>query len=368
MLSSRASDKYIPTLDGWRAIAIALVMCAHGSDELRDWLAPLGLRLEIPHELGLLGVQVFFAMSGFLITTKMLDAERSSRGFSRRDFYLRRVFRILPASMTFLAVVGVLALCGVLDVTPGRWLSTVLFWANYSTAAGTWYVGHFWSLAVEEHFYMLWPLVFVLVRSPRPRLAVVVAAIALVALWRAVSFKFGIGTASMAVFWGRTDIVADGILCGVAVALALRHEPWASRLKRVLAHPAATPVLVAAVVLIETIALPDWKATLALLSLKLVLLPLAILSTVMRPDGLLARPLEWRALRWIGRISYSLYLYQQLFLVWDVAQAPGLRAFQTLPASLLFALACAYASYRWIETPMIQLGHRWMRSRTAALA
>jgi peptidoglycan/LPS O-acetylase OafA/YrhL len=135
-----------------------------------------------------------------------------------------------------------------------------------------------------------------------------------------------------------------------------------------LSYPAATAVLVAAVVLLEAIALPDWKATLALLSLKLVLLPLAILSTVMRPTGLFARLLEWRALRWIGRVSYSLYLYQQLFLVWDLSRVPGLHVFQTLPASLLFALACAYASYRWIETPMIQLGHRWMRGRTAALA
>lgn len=366
MPSRRTSDHYIPTLDGWRAIAIALVMAVHASDSLRRWLRDYDIDFYLPPGLGTLGVQIFFALSGFLITTKMLDAESGRNGFSLRDFYLRRVFRILPASLTFLAIVGALALAGMLPVTLGRWLATVFLLANYAPATGTWFVGHFWSLAVEEHFYLLWPLAFVMLRSNGRRLATVCVAALAVAIWRAVAFKFELTYASPSAFWARTDIVADGILLGVAIALVYRSARYRERLQAVMALPATPYVLVLAVVGLEWAPVFDWKLVLALLSVKFALLPLMILSTVCQPRSIFSRLLEWRALRWVGLISYSLYLYQQLFLVEDMAAPSSLGAVQGAPWNIVFAVIAGYLSYRLIETPMVKLGHRVLGRRTRA--
>ena len=370
MSSSRQSEHYIPTLDGWRAVAIGLVMASHATDAFRTWLAGFGVDYAFPIDLGTLGVQIFFALSGFLITTKMLDSEARG-GFSMRAFYVRRVFRILPASMLFLALMGALALAGVLDFTLGRWLSTVFFLANYATATPSWYLGHFWSLAVEEHFYMLWPLAFVRLRSSRRRLAAVCAMIAGVALWRAIAFKLFVPGFDPAIFWGRTDIVADALLGGVAVSLAWRDDTWRSRLQRLLANPFAAWALVVAVALVDAARPADWKLGFVLLSVKFALLPLAILSTVVRPHGVPGRVLEWSVLRWVGLVSYSLYLYQQLFLVHDEFAVPRLHVLQAAPLDIAFALLAGWASYRLVETPMIKVGQRVLqglkrRSQAAA--
>ena len=335
---------------------------------MHAWLASFGIDYEFSASLGTLGVQIFFALSGFLITTKMLDSEGRDSGFSLRDFYLRRVFRILPASLSFLLIVALLAAIGVLDITPGRWISTVLFFANYSPATPSWYVGHFWSLAVEEHFYMLWPLAFVLLASTRRRLLAVCALALTVAIWRAISFKFGIASTPPAVFWGRTDIVGDSIMCGVATSLAYRSAALRPLLTKWLSNVAATAILVGAAVCVEAIPVADWKIAFALLSVKFVLLPLAILSTVVRPQGVIGRLLEWEILRWIGLISYSLYLYQQLFLVEGNSTADSLRFVQTAPMNIALAVAAGYLSYRLIETPMIRVGQSVIRARARARA
>ena len=370
MSSSRQSEHYIPTLDGWRAVAIGLVMASHATDAFRSWLAGFGIAYAFPIDLGTLGVQIFFALSGFLITTKMLDSEARG-GFSMREFYVRRVFRILPASMLFLALMGLLALAGVFDFTLGRWLSTVFFLANYSPATPSWYLGHFWSLAVEEHFYLLWPLAFVTLRSSRHRLVAVCAMFLGVALWRAIAFKLFVPGFDPAIFWGRTDIVADALMGGVAVSLAWRDETWRPRLLRLLANPLAAWVLVVVVAVVDAARPADWKLGFVLLSVKFALLPLAILATVVRPRGVPARVLEWSVLRWIGLVSYSLYLYQQVFLVHDEFTVPRLHLLQSAPLNVAFALLAGWASYRLVETPMIKVGQRvlkGMKGRSQAAA
>ena len=217
--TDRSPGNYLPTLDGWRSVAIALVLFAHASESLLDaiplnFLANLGSLKMV----GLIGVQLFFGLSGFLITSKLLEEEARHGRISLAAFYIRRSFRILPAALAFLSVIALLAMAGVLDISPARWFSTLFFAANYSWAEHSWYLGHFWSLAVEEHFYFLWPAAFLLLRGRGARLALVLSLALLVALWRAVDFKFQLTGSTPAVFWGRTDIQADGILWGVLIA------------------------------------------------------------------------------------------------------------------------------------------------------
>jgi peptidoglycan/LPS O-acetylase OafA/YrhL len=138
---------YLPTLDGWRAIAILWVMEGHS----KVW-SHGGISNEWVRDTGYRGVQLFFALSGFLICTRLLREETRFGGISLRSFYTRRVFRIQPAAMTFLLVV---VLLGVVGVLPQFWpgiVGAALMVRNIwptNLAPGYWYTSHFWSLAVE---------------------------------------------------------------------------------------------------------------------------------------------------------------------------------------------------------------------------
>lgn len=363
---------HLPTLDGWRAIAIALVLFSHGLDGLTALANSLtagatsaGLAEARPalKLLGLLGVQIFFGLSGFLITNRLLAEEARHGRISLPAFYLRRSFRILPAALVFLLVIGGLAAIGLLPVSLDRWLATVFFMANYSHAEPSWYLAHFWSLAVEEHFYFVWPALFLVLPALRKRCALVLTAALAVALWRALALKYQLTDDSPAQFWGRTDIQADALLWGVLLALAWDAPAARQVLSRLLSQRAALPLLLLTLLGLQCLQTLDWKLALPLITLKAVLIPLALLATQVQPEGWAGRLLESRAFVWVGRLSYSLYLWQQLFLVWDGKQAPALAPLQHLPWNWLALLACAVLSYRFIEQPMIALGQRWQKWR-----
>ncbi len=364
--TNRNAASYLPTLDGWRTVAIALVLFAHASESIRNAI-PFALPGDLAglKHVGLVGVQLFFGLSGFLITSKLLEEEARFGRISLTAFYIRRSFRILPAAVCFLFVVGLLSMAGILDIGLGRWLSTLFFAANYSTAEPSWYVGHFWSLAVEEHFYFLWPAAFLLLRVGPRRLALVVSLALVLALWRVVDFKYQITHASAAAFWGRTDIQADGILWGVCVALLYADPVWRVRLQKLFSVPASWPLLCFVLLFLEALPDANWKLNFLLISVKAILMPLLILGTVMHSAKLPGRVLETSAFRYIGRLSYSLYLWQQLFLVWADDRALGLGLLQTFPHNLVAAFACATLSLYLIETPLIAIGHRIAKHRAA---
>ena len=356
---SHTLGTYLPTLDGWRTIAIALVLFSHATDSIQNaFQTTLFAHTDGMKKLGLLGVQLFFGLSGFLITSKLIDEENRHGRISLASFYVRRAFRILPASLMFLSVAGALALFGVIDISLGRWLSTVLFAANYTQADSSWYLGHFWSLAVEEHFYFLWPAAFLLLGVSQKRIRLGLLLALLIALWRAVDFKFQITGSSPAVFWGRTDIQADGILWGVLVALLYAEPIWRQRLQRFLSWPLTWPLLLCLLVGLEFIPKLDWKLDFMLLTVRAILIPLLLLGTVLHSQGLTGRLLESAVFRWLGRLSYSLYLWQQLFLVWNQNRVPGLALLQIFPYNLLAVLCCATLSMLLIENPLIAIGHR----------
>ena len=167
--------------------------------------------------LGATGVALFFALSGFLITTRLLE-ERQRRGsISLKKFYTRRVFRLIPASLTFLLVLGVLTLAGVLTVTREQWLCSLFFFRNYipmDFSGGGWFTAHFWSLAIKEHYYLIWPALLILSRGP----AIVPAVIATgVATCRYIDLHYHVVHATLW-FPGRTDVRLDGLLWGCALA------------------------------------------------------------------------------------------------------------------------------------------------------
>jgi peptidoglycan/LPS O-acetylase OafA/YrhL len=327
------------------------VLFSHGYKSLeRIGFPEVGFR----EPLGILGVEIFFALSGFLITMKLLQEEMKNDFVSLTKFYVRRAFRILPAAVLFILSVSLLSDFGfVAAITPGRTLSTILFFANYSTAQPTYYLAHFWSLAVEEHFYFVWPAIFALC-ARKHRLGVAISCSLLIALWRAAAWKFQLGTDDSGKFFGRTDIEADSIMWGAALALAASSE----QIRRVMS---IKPIWLALAVFSGFAALfeaSNWKVNFSLFSLCRMTVPLVIYGTVLRPFSLSGRVLDMPLIRFIGRISYSLYLWQQLFLIVpEDAMAGGpLELLQIFPLNLLAAFSCAIVSFYFVEQPLISKG------------
>ena len=340
---------YLPTLDGWRAIAILAVMGTHATDAL---LTP-GTGWYHVTRFGAKGVDLFFGISGLLICSRLLEEFESRGGISLKGFYIRRFFRILPPYWAFLAALVLLCLVDSIPVSEPEVASSVLFVRNYlAVGAGQgWYTGHLWSLAVEEHFYLLWPFLLVLWTPARARWRVAALALA-IAVWRVVEFRLQLvhGLIPGVDFYGRTDTRLDALLWGCWMALALRDTAWRSRFERLLAPAGwsvALVLLIAAVVFAPPLAML-WQA---------LLIPLVLAGTVLHPLQPASRLLETAPLRWIGRISYSLYLWQQLFLAPAFRQG-DLGWLQRVPASLAAVFACAALSYYALERPMMKLGHR----------
>jgi peptidoglycan/LPS O-acetylase OafA/YrhL len=345
-----SGTSYIPTLDGWRAIAIIAVMFCHGLD---DHIYPFAVPL------GFAGVLLFFAISGFLITSRMLEESRLTGTISLRKFYVRRSFRILPPALFYLAVVTVLGLAGIIPFYFGSILRALLFVRNYTflnyANPGTWFSAHFWSLSVEEHFYLIWPTIFILVGLRRVRWVAPLLAIATI-VWRTIDGKYDfIARWTHAPFltsnWGRTDYLADVLLWGCTLAIWLGPKPWKSPLPR-----GTTTLVCMALIAFQGVALFTSHFSHARNFVNL-FMALLVGATVTDPASLFSRFLEWAPLRYIGRLSYSLYLWQQLFF--HVDRAP-LR-FQRFPLNVLLIFACACFSYYLVERPTVRLGHRFAK-------
>ncbi len=335
---------YLPTLDGWRAVAVAMVIVSHAVHPEDHWVGRLGP----------FGVSIFFGISGYLICSRLLD-ERERRGrIDLGGFYVRRCFRILPAAWAYLAAAGLLAAVGVLAVDFRQFVGSVLVCRNYfplETTTGDWYTRHFWSLAVEEHFYLLFPLLLAAC-GPKRALYVVPALALAVAGWRAADYRLHLLTDLVPGLYPqfRTDTCADGLLCGCWAALLVRHYRIAPGNRAVRAVGIVSLVLVAAAV-IGVAPLPG-----VLLAL---LIPWMLAGTVLQPAGTLGGVLESAPLRWVGRLSYSLYLWQELFFVKRPANlAPALTPWQSWPWNVAGLLACATLSYYLLERPLTRLGHR----------
>ena len=216
MNSPRQGIGYVPALDGLRALAVMLVLAAH-------------LGIPFMHG-GVIGVDLFFVLSGFLITGLLLEEQERNGQIHYPAFYARRALRLFPALVLLLPLVGIAAHLSpeidkaTGDLTTGGIPWVLLYLANWPRATGTQLglFGHTWSLAIEEQFYLLWPAaLFLLVRkrTDYPRALVVSLSVAaLVAVHRAVEWLQGAGIDRVA---NGTDMRADALLIGCATALAL---------------------------------------------------------------------------------------------------------------------------------------------------
>ena len=361
--NGRPARGYLPTLDGWRALAITLVILQHAADNAG--LSTAGLAAA-PFRQGVFGVEIFFAISGLLITSRLVHEYQTAHGISLKAFYLRRLFRIYPGALVFLFSLAALRLAGMIYLPVKHWLVSLFGMANFVNYffhdSWTWYLGHFWSLAVEEHFYLLWPGILALAGLRRGLPVAMLLALTL-ALWRIAAPTLFHQTMNDD-FWTRTDICADGLLWGCACALVIGTQAGAAWMRR-LAQPLVWWVVFLAAAAYAAAGMGGAQRLIGQGGLAIALAFL-VAGTVVRPDSRFARLLEWPALRWLGRLSYSLYLWQQLFLAAGVFKSAKLAAVQRFPLNLLMAFALAILSYYGVERPLIRLGHRLTRKNLPA--
>jgi peptidoglycan/LPS O-acetylase OafA/YrhL len=189
---------------------------------------------------GAMGVDVFFGISGFLICSRLIEEHRARGRINLKGFYIRRFFRILPPYFALLTSLALLSAVGVFAISGGELLSSVLFLRNYfaPAAPGGWYTGHLWSLAVEEHFYLLWPGLLVLWGVRRARWGCAALSL-LLAAWRVAEFRLQIGETLIPGlgFYTRTDIRLDALLWDCWFALMVSDPHTRERLARLLSVP-----------------------------------------------------------------------------------------------------------------------------------
>ncbi len=345
-LALLAPGEYLPILDGWRGVAIGLVLLFHA-----EWTTTLstagaaGRLIEIIDRAGTLGVLVFFAISGYLITGKLVAEAQTLGSFSVRNFYIKRVFRILPPVLAYLLVLVVLQSVHFLKLAPGDW-GSALFVSNY--VSPSFFTSHFWSLSVEEHFYVLWP-VCLLLAGWRRSLWIGCGVIVAVGLWRPWVLHH---TALPADALRRTDIRMDYIMMGCVVALAVGFYPWAGRTLQRLSSPLGLGLL------LVLLGLTGLHLPVDPRSLQAACITLLVCASAHSTSGVVGRVLGNPALRYVGRVSYSLYIWQQVVFF---SGAGRYKSPELLPLKFGIAALLALGSYYWIERPCIRLGRRYLR-------
>jgi peptidoglycan/LPS O-acetylase OafA/YrhL len=328
--SPRNAPNRIPGLDGLRAISIILVLICH-SRGLQP--PPDSIVLK-----GKFGVYIFFVLSGYLITWILLEEENAKGSINPRAFYARRALRILPPALFYLACISILGLGGMLAIRPWDVVPCIFFFRNLTMGAVV--TGHFWSLAIEEQFYLLWPLTLFLMRRPRTRLLVAVALILAAPFWR--QFNYRLAGGAMFVNGDRFDLSYDALLIGCALALV--------RFKgvRFLQSPFVPLVSLLAIVAILSGA-TDIKVVRAFNTTASYLAVALIINYIVeRRSGPLGAALNYRWVVWLGLISYSLYIWQHLFF----AVCPNWWT------AIPLAIGAASFSYWQIEMPFNLLRNR----------
>jgi peptidoglycan/LPS O-acetylase OafA/YrhL len=369
-LPERASE-YIMTLDGWRALAVIAVLISHSNPT--DVVAPPSAGLlgrfivTVLERIGSAGVLVFFAISGFLICSRLLADEDKNGTISLRTFYLRRAFRILPPALGYLLALLVLHLMGLLEPISrepfrwGSWFAATFFVTNYLPVRML-SVNHYWSLAVEEQFYFFWPGILAL--GGRKAAAIFASAAVLVVPVARVIVLKSVNSPEYARILERTEMRLDSFMGPCLLAILLTRPQWRKRLLS-LSSWRCQIIWIAGIGLCSVLpllskSLQPWQR-----GIMPSLITILVVSTTLNPNNWLGHFLEAAPLRTIGRLSYSIYLWQQLVLCCRVNASASIGTFygshrlQVVGTGLLMVAVLCWSSYRWVEVPLIRFGRRW---------
>jgi peptidoglycan/LPS O-acetylase OafA/YrhL len=368
----RNGQRYLPGLDGLRALAVLAVVAFHVQ---LHWAQG-----------GLLGVGVFFTLSGYLITDLLLGHWQAAREIRMGDFWLRRARRLLPALFVVLAAVtgwalvhrGELpalrgAVAAALGYVSNWWLiaQNSSYFAKFSPPSP---LGHLWSLAVEEQFYLVWPcLLWIGLRFGRGQgrrvrgfRSLAVATLVLAAASAAeMTLLYHPGYDPTRIYDG-TDTRAFALLIGAALAMLWpSRRPAAAAARRCLLDAAGAGGLLLIAVLVWRTS--EYSAFLYRGGLVLLSVATAVVvAAAVGPGSWLGRALGWRPLRWVGVRSYGIYLWHYPVIVLTTPAGGGETGLRAL-AQVAVSVALAAVSWKLVEEPIRHgaLGRLWARARAA---
>jgi peptidoglycan/LPS O-acetylase OafA/YrhL len=360
---------YTSSLDGMRAFAILAVLSFHG-------LGPVSLG--VFGSGGWLGVDCFFVLSGFLITKLLLDELSTTKTIDIKAFFLRRIFRIIPVYTAFILVTALVNPFHRSDIwkcalVAGTFLAdyNMAFHGHHTIASG---FDNSWSLAVEEKFYLLWP--FLLTIFSRNPISLVVTSLALSQLWKAYLILNGADWMRLGAAF---DTKFDDILWGALAATLMHAGFWQSAKERTAIEKTAAillplTLLFACWITIHPQTVQDIAGKLVYWNIMMPCLSAAtaafLLSLTVNPKSLEARILSAKPLVWIGKLSYSLYLWHALgfgvaaylsIYLPLTKQTPYLQEVWTFAV----CLSIAAISYYGLEKPFLKLKKKFEQSPVA---
>lgn len=357
LFSQRTDKGIVPALDGLRAISILLVMVGHlqyqlicADESLIKNNPALALFFHFAGRADL-GVDIFFVISGYIITTRLLreTARNEHATFSLKNFYIRRVLRILPACYTYLISLFLLSKFFMpLQIVPGKEILAAGFFVWNFLPMNNWFLAHTWSLCVEEHFYLLWPPCLKLLKS-KGAVYLALTAIVLAPFGRLFAYPFApehnfydhlLPGSIDFLMWGALAAILEGNLTFKQIkAFTFRFGGH---------YFAMFYIFVLSAFLASRQTPPAQLAfTLSLLALAIVTF---LIYVVEHKETLSAKLLNARPLTHIGVISYSLYLWQQLFI------NPQNTSFPFTPLlNFVFAVVAAELSYHTVESYFLSL-------------
>lgn len=346
-LQSRLAQSQIPALDGIRAIAVGLVILYH---------------FGIPRVPGGHGVMMFFVLSGFLITWLLLKENERTGTISLGAFYRRRVLRIFPAFYAYwFGLVVLLTLAGKPILWPHAAASFVYLTNYYNAVFGDPNTGfsHTWSLAIEEQFYLLWPFAFLRLRNDLRRMThFLVGLIGAVWIYRIV--LVAVFDVNQGYIYAAFETRMDSLMAGCLLAVLLRRGVMMPLWEK-LASSIPLLALALGALLVSIYGGGGWFPRYRDV-VGFALDPLIIAVIIVQLIGLSAHPaIRWidsRPLLFLGRISYSLYLYQQVTLEPIRKLFGGQPLAVQLFAALAVTIAFATGSYYLIERPFLALKQR----------
>ncbi|HET6942687.1 MAG TPA: acyltransferase [Sphingomicrobium sp.] len=308
-------------IDGYRGVAVLCVVAAHS---FAYRFAPPGPLQRLAEPLAEMGVQLFFVISGYIITTLLIREEEREGRISIPAFYARRFFRILPPLFAYYAALFLMMAFGIIAFEPSTVANSAFFTCNTGLTDCQWWVAHTWSLAVEEQFYLAWPLLLTLLHRRALWLAVSIAA--LLAVYLAVPHQFHSN-------WISFSCIAAGALYATNASVRDR-----------IAALASYAAWIGAVAVFVAVPFIGFKLS--------VLTPLLVVYILFaaRQLPVVVKILEAGPLNAVGLCSYSLYLWQQAFLASPLQYVAEPLALALLPPVVL-------ASYLFIEKPFGRVGH-----------
>jgi peptidoglycan/LPS O-acetylase OafA/YrhL len=357
----------MPQLDGLRAVAAGMVVCYHFYAPVRHYV-----------HLGGIGVRIFFVLSGFLITGILLRTRiageatgGAGRGVTLRRFYIRRVLRIFPLYYFALALAWLTRVDGARESIAwhAAYLSNVRFFLQNAVDHGKWggHVGHFWSLAVEEQFYLLWPwVIFFAPRRWLPSIALGLAAFG--PLFRYVVFTATDNDITAVLLPGCIDSLALGAYLAMSVLPEFESHPLVRRV-----GPAVLWVGIALFGAYQAAELTNgwWTFRQVSFDLAVAVLGLWVVAHAARGvAGPVGRLLASAPLRYLGTISYGIYVYHLLLPAMlpkiarrlghpDAFAVLGDQTFPFLVCYSLLTILVAAASWHWLEAPVNRLKDRF---------